>query len=275
MKRIQFTCLLVLLVAQLSAQPNCEAFKYLGDTLKYKACLKATEARGLYQFSMKYQGIMDEAIKIDPTFDYAYWAKSIAYLKSGDFLTWKKLIDKAVEHNPKEHLGYRGWCRYQFFRDYKGAIKDIELLDSMVDYDIGICQNGMYHLNIAKGLFYKALGNKEKAITIIENQIINNEKNDLIGSYDYLHLGILYYEQNQYDKALEEFKKQLKVNETAESRFYIALIYKQIDDAESYKSSLQKAKNLYLKGLYMYDPYSHPIDRIFLEDIEKEFSTID
>src|SRR5690606_11486794 len=147
-----FNLLILIFISQfLTAQPNCEVYKFSGDTLKYKACKKAMEVSGHYQFSKEYQTILDEAIKIDPTFDYAYWAKSIAYLKSGDFITWKTLIDKAVELNANEHLGYRGWCRYQFFRDYKGAIADIEKLDSLVTYDIGQSQNGTYHLNIAKG----------------------------------------------------------------------------------------------------------------------------
>jgi len=275
MKKILSSYILVLITLHLSAQPNCEAYKYLGDTLKYRACLKAKEAKGLYQFSMEYQAIMDEAIKIDPTFDYAYWAKSIAYLKSGDFLSWKAIIDKAVEYNPKEHLGYRGWCRYQFFRDYEGAIRDIERLDSLVDYDIGMCQNGMYHLNIAKGICYKAIGNKEKAIKVIEEQIQYNEEKDLIGSYDYLHLGVLYLEQQEFDKALTSFKKQSQVNELAENKYYKALIYKKMNRLEDCKVSLITAKNLYNSGLFMYDPYTIALDRIFLEDIEIELARIE
>ena len=89
------------IVSSVSAQPNCETYKYYGETLKYEACKKAMEIKGKYQFSKEYQEVLDESLKIDPTFDYAYWAKSIAYLKSGDFITWKKLIDKAVVYNPE------------------------------------------------------------------------------------------------------------------------------------------------------------------------------
>ncbi len=231
------------------------------------------EIKGHYQFSKEYQTVLDESIEIDSTFDYAYCAKSIAYLKSGDFVTWKKLIDKAVEYNPKEHLGYRGWCRYQFFRDYKGAIRDIEKLDSLVDYDIGQSQNGIYHLNIAKGLCYKAIGEKEKAIAILEKQIKLNEEEDFVGANDYLHLGVLYLETEKFKKAVETFKKQSENNEIAENQFYLALSYISLDKPVESKFCLEKAKELYIGGRKMYDPYSNPMDKIYLENIENEIKT--
>tara|TARA_B110001452_G_scaffold113113_1_gene93858 strand:+ start:590 stop:1429 length:840 start_codon:yes stop_codon:yes gene_type:complete len=255
------------------AQPNCEAYKYYGDTLKYEACKKAMEIKGHYQFSKEYQTVLDKSIEIDPTFDYAYWAKSIAYLKSGDFVTWKKLIDKAVELKPKEHLGYRGWCRYQFFRDYKGAIEDIEKLDSLVDYDIGQSQNGTYHLNISKGLCYKAIGEKEKAMAILEKQIKLNEEENFVGAYDYLHLGVLYLETEKLEKAVETFKKQSENNQLAENQYYLAMTYLKLDKPTEYKSCLDKAKELYIVERRMTDPYSNPMDKIYLKNIENEIKT--
>ncbi|WP_203293543.1 tetratricopeptide repeat protein [Luteirhabdus pelagi] len=265
------TLLLILFsTSNIMAQPNCESFKYYGDMIKYEACQKAMEIKGHYQFSKEYQTILDKAIAIDPTYDYPYWAKSVAYLKSGDFVTWKKLIDKAVELNPIGHLGYRGWCRYQFFRDYKGSIEDIEKLDSLVDYDIGHSQNGTYHLNIAKGLCYKGIGEREKAIGILEKQIDLNEKQDFIGAYDYLHLGVLYYETEKFEKAIEMFTKQAETNDLAENHYYLALTYRELDRLTEYKSSLKTAKERYLDGKKMSDPYSNPMDKIYLEDIESE-----
>ena len=255
------------------AQPNCEAYKYYGDTLKYEACKKAMEIKGHYQFSKEYQTVLDKSIEIDPTFDYAYWAKSIAYLKSGDFVTWKKLIDKAVELKPKEHLGYRGWCRYQFFRDYKGAIEDIEKLDSLVDYDIGQSQNGTYHLNISKGLCYKAIGEKDKAMAILEKQIKLNEEENFVGAYDYLHLGVLYLETEKLEKAVETFKKQSENNQLAENQYYLAMTYLKLDKPTEYKSCLDKAKELYIVERRMTDPYSNPMDKIYLKNIENEIKT--
>lgn len=273
MKKSHVFCLLSFFISNIIfSQPNCNVYKINGDELKYKACKKAEEKKGLYQFDGKFQEILDKSIAIDSTFDYPYWAKSIAYLKSGDFITWKKLIDKAVELDPKTHLGYRGWCRYQFFRDYKGAIEDIEELDRLVDYDIGQCQNGVYHLNVAKALCYKALGQKDKAIQILENQIQQNQQQDFVGGYDYLHLGVLYFEVGDLERSLEFLSKQEQSNDLAENQYYLALIYKEKGDMTQFEYSIQKAKAYYLKGDKLRDAYSNPLDKIYFKDIQKELN---
>lgn len=266
--RVFYLYIIFFVYQNIYSQPNCEVFKYNGDTLKYEACKKSMEIKGHYQFSKEYQSILDESLNIDSTFDYAYWAKSIAYLKSGDFITWKKLIDKAVDLNPIEYLGYRGWCRYQFFRDYQGAINDIETIESLISLDIGYSQNGTYHLKVVKGLCYKALGCIDKAISIIENQIKLNEEIDFVGQYDYLHLGVLYLETNQFQKAINTFLKQSKNNELTENQYYLAIAYYKLNEKDKYIECLEKSKTLYKNGKKMFDVYDSPMDKIYLNEIE-------
>ncbi len=254
-----------------SFSQNCEAFKYYGDTLQYEACKLAEKRRGHYQFSREYQEALDKAIEKCSYFSYAYRHKSVAYLKSGDFINWKKLIDKAVQYDPAENLGYRGWCRYQFFRDYRGAIDDIERLDSLADYDIGYSINGDYHLHIARALCYKALGEKEKAIQIIENQL--RQKDYLVGLYDYLHLGVLYLETDQYEKATQAFNQQSKENELAENQYYLAMAHKKLDQITVFQQCIQKAEQLYLSDRKMFDPYTTPMDKIYFHHIQQALKT--
>jgi tetratricopeptide (TPR) repeat protein len=187
---------------------------------------------------------LDAALAIDSTFDYAYKVKSIAYLKSGDFIEWKRLMDKAVGLDPKAHLRYRGWCRFQFFRDYEGAIKDIERLDSLFVSDIGYSQNGTYHLKVALGLCYKMLGNTDKAISLISEQIKKNEEINFVGEYDYLHLGVLYLHKGAYEKALWAFQSQSKESELSENQYYLALTYKALQQTENFRNAILKAKEL-------------------------------
>ena len=248
------------------SQRNCSVYKWEGDTCRYKACNYLENAPKYFQLRKEFHKVYDRALEICPNYSDAYRAKSVAYLKTGDFISWKKLMDKAVEINPIEHLGYRGWAKFQFFRDYKGAISDFEYLDSISDNDIGYSQNGTYHLNIAKALCYKMLDKKDIAISIIQKQIENDPFS--IGIYDYLHLGVLYLENNKYEEALLTFKKQEQEYSCAENAYYSALVYKAIKDSINHKKSLLKSKDLYLKGRKMYDSYTHPVDKVYLKDIE-------
>ncbi|MFY0688920.1 MAG: hypothetical protein JXQ90_17250 [Cyclobacteriaceae bacterium] len=268
MKHILFL-VTIFVVFQTKAQ-NCEAYKYLGDTLKYKACKAAEKRSGHYQFSRLYQEALDDALAIDSSFAEAYRAKSTAYLKSGDFITWKALMDKAVQYDPKSHLDYRGWCRFQFFRDYRGAIRDIELLDSLVDYNIGFSANGDYHLHIARALCYKAIGKADKAIMIIEERLKDPEH--FTGIYDYLHLGVLYLEKGDYHTAIEHLLRQQDENDLAENRYYIALAHRQLGNIQQFIDNMQMAKKKYVGQLKMFDPYVQQMDKIFLEDIDQALS---
>lgn len=266
MKLFLFSTFSLCLSVLTTAQNNCNVFLYAGDSCRYKACTFYEEAPTYFQLTKEYHEVIDEAIAICPEYALLYRHKSTAYLKTGDFITWKRLIDKAVALNPTENLDYRGWCRFQFFRDYEGAIKDIELLDSLVNYDIGYSQNGYYHLHIAKGLCYKMLGQTDKAIQIIRQQIEKDPQ--VVGLYDYLHLGVLWLEKGDATAALEAFNKQSSINELAENCYYKGLAYQGLQQEKERQLSLEKAKSLYLSKTYMFDFYTHQIDKIYLQDIE-------
>lgn len=265
----QFLYLIILVYTGFAfAQPVCSVYKSNGELSKYQACVKAKEAGNYYQFTKEYQEILDEALAIDSTYAYTYQAKGYAYLKSGDFITWIQLMNKAVALEPKMYLGYRGWCRYQFFRDYKGAIADLEQLEAISKGDIGFGQNGDYHLVVAKALCYKGIGDKEEAISVLEKQL--QKEDHFVGLYDYLHLGVLYLETLQYDKAISAFKQQDQENTLADNEFYQALAYKGLKDSEKYKSYLSSAWSLYQNRRHMFDPYTHQMDRVFKMDITRE-----
>lgn len=253
-----------------AAQPNCNVYKLKNDSLCYQACVTATEGE-MYQGSRESQLRFDLAIKLCPSFDYAYFEKAVPYLKRGDFISWKKLIDKAVALNPAGHLGYRGWCRYQFIRDYRGAISDLEKLATILTYDIGYSINGDYHLNVARALCYKAIGDKLTAIKIIEDQLAKKDYSPM--TYDYFHLGVLKMEIGDTEDAITYLEKSIAYNEyLAEPYYYLALIYKSQNLPEKFKLNIEKAKAYYVKGYKRFDFYTHPMDKIYLSDIEEQLA---
>jgi tetratricopeptide (TPR) repeat protein len=268
MKIIAILSLQIFLIQSYVKSQNCEAFKMYGDTLQYQACIIADEAENHYQFSKEYQEIYDNSIKKCSYFSTAYHAKSVAYLKSGDFIEWMRLMTIAVELKPKEYLGYRGWCRYEFCRDYLGAIKDIERLDSLVTYDIGYSSDGEYHLDIARALCYKKIGNPTKAISIIETKL--GEENYSPGLYDYFHLAVLYIETGQPIKSITAIEEQIEINENAECYYYLALAHKDIGNGQEYESNIIKAQEKYVKGNKMSGSYTNHMDKIYLKTVEEE-----
>jgi tetratricopeptide (TPR) repeat protein len=256
---------IVFSIQTLVSAQNCNVFLYQKDTLQYEACLIAENAHQYYQYSREYQEILDKAIEKCPYFSYAYRDKSTAYLKSGDFVTWKYLIDKAVELDFRENIGYRGWCRFQFFRDYQGAIDDIESLEAVAKGNIGYSAGGQYHLKVAKALCYKQLGNLEKAVAIMEKYITDTTTQ--ISVFDHLHLGVMYLQTGEYQKAISQFNFQSKKNDLAENHYYAAICHKKMGNHALFSEHIVLAKEMYLKSQKMVFHYTEPIDRVYLEEI--------
>lgn len=261
--------IIILSASRLMAQDNCNSFLWEGDTAKYKSCMYVQKSPSHFQLTRQYHQIRDDAIKIAPHYSYPYWAKSIAYLKTGDFLIWKKLIDKAVELDEEKYLGYRGWCRFQFFRDYEGAIKDIKRLETLFQgHDIGYSQNGDYHLTVAKALCYKMLGVNDTALMIIEKHL---QQTNAVMPYDYMHLGVLYLDFGEVDKALDAFSKQSEFNELADNQYYISKVHRVLGNLPESAACLEYAMDLYSQRRFMNDVYTHPVDKVYFLQIEEGY----
>lgn len=260
-------CALFLFSWSLYAPPNCEIYK--SDKICYKGCKEAMKGIRYRQGSYQSQEHFDQAIQLCPTLAYSFMEKAVPFLKRGLFVEWKELIDKAVDLEPVEYLGYRGWCRLQFLRDYEGAIEDIEKLKSLVNYDIGYCQTGDYHLNIALALCYKKIGDFEKAKKLFVQQL--NSENYSEGIYDYYHFGVLEYETGNFAEAISSFDKQIALNDyLGETYFFRALAYQGLNQLELYAQNLEKAESYYRSGKIRTDTYTETIDKIYLLDILEE-----
>lgn len=263
MERFQKYYLSLILLAvysHISAQVNCSIFT---EENCRKACEISNQA-GEYQGLSLSQLAFDKAIEICPTYDNAYFEKSVPYLKNGDFVTWKSLIDKAVELNPKEHLAYRAWCRYQFLRDYKGTIQDFDELEKYYPGNLGYSKNGDYNLYVVKAICYSALNQKEKAVEILDNLFKTNDYH--LGLYDHYQLGVTYFELNQYDKALENFEKQTKVYDFAENIYFKSKVSKIRN--KDYLDLKRLALKSYDEGKTMKDAYTHHYNKVYRTQIE-------
>ena len=220
------------------------------------------------QGSKESQIHFDKSIALCPTFEYSYYEKGVPYVKRGQNADWKPLIDKAVELKPKEFLMHRGWCNYMFLHNYQAALNDIDELERITDYDLGMTGDGNFHLNIIRALCYRGLGDTPKAITSIENQLAQTDYE--AGLFDYFYLGVMYLQSKQYEKAHKALLEQIKVNNVADANYYLALTQSHLGDYEAYRNALKKALEQYEKSEHIYNAYKHYEDEVFKIDITTE-----
>jgi tetratricopeptide (TPR) repeat protein len=267
---MKYLLILNILFCQLHSlsQPNCNVYLWKGDTAQYNACLLLEKnIDKYYQFSKEFHQLVDSALSICPRFAYAYREKAAPYVKSGNFIEWKKYIDLAVKYDTLSYLPVRASLRYKFFADYEGAINDIELIRKISKHDVGYTSNGTYHFNVVKALCLKAIGNIDEAIKTLNLHM--NSTNYASGVYDYLHLGVLYLEIGNDTLSEKYLTIQNQKYEFAETYYYLALCYKKQKKYDAYQVSVKRAKELLGSHKKLFDSYNSLFDQIYFSDLLK------
>ncbi|MDC1107016.1 tetratricopeptide repeat protein [Prolixibacteraceae bacterium] len=263
---------LLTVVNSFAQQLNCSY--YVNDSTMYRACqiymdkCYTTAPKIYFQGSRASQLAMDSIIEICPYFSHAYYTKSIPYLKRGDFVHWKPLIDKAVMYDSISYLGYRAGARFMFLRDYEGALLDITRFERLQNSDIGYTYNGDYHLKEIKALCYKAMGDQRKAIETLDSYLTTHSYS-LFGHY---HLGILYLNNKETEKAILSFKKQLEIFDFAGAYYYLARTYKLLGNRDLSGKCFSIALQEYKNNNTMSRDFVYYPDKIYLHDINIEVS---
>ena len=192
-----------------------------------------------------------------------YMEYSVHLNKAGDFENGFKYLDKAVELDPKLHLGYRGWIRLRKLRDYDKALIDFDRLDSLtpnfVDAPWG------EGIDFLRGECYFGKREYQKAIDLF-NRNIKNQKEDWADIHSFVYLGLCEYELGNYEKSIQEFQRALKQTEyVPESYFGMAKAYVKLDEYKKAKENIIKAEKTirYKRD----DVYNEFLNEIYLSDI--------
>lgn len=194
-----------------------------------------------------------------------YMEYSVLLNKAGDFGTGFKYLNKAVELDPKLHLGYRGWIRLRKMRDYDEALADFDRLDSLtpnfVDAPWG------EDIDFLRGECYFGKKDYPKAIKLFSRHI-KNQKEGWADIYSFVYLGLCEYELGNYQKAISEFQRALNQFEyTPEAYFGTAKAYEKMGDVEKAREYTIKAENnMHYKRD---DVYNEFLNEIYLSEILK------
>ncbi|QNK78286.1 tetratricopeptide repeat protein [Winogradskyella sp. PAMC22761] len=219
----------------------------------------AEHSQGLYLSQS-----MFEILKFqNPDYSDVYFEQSVAFNKRGEYAKGFELLDKAVELDPKLHLGYRGWMKLRKLRDFDNALSDFNTLDSLtpkfVDAPWG------EDIDFLRGECYFGKKNYQKAIELF-NRNIKNQKEDWADIHSFVYLGLCEYELGNYEKSISEFQRALKQTDNVpESHFGMAKAYQKLGQNEKAKENILKAENsLHYKRD---DVYNEFLNEIYLFEI--------
>jgi tetratricopeptide (TPR) repeat protein len=219
--------------------------------------------------------IFDVLIFQNPNHSEAYFGKSVPYNKRGDFAKGFEILNKAVEIDPKIHLGYRGWLKYDFLKDYQGCIKDLKRLDSLtpnfVDYPWG--DNIHYLL----GLSYKGLKQYDESLKEFDKGLKSEKDSSWANPNLFLYKGIIYAELKDYKQAMSNFDACLKNNhnKSSEAYYHKGIIFKNLKQVDSAKTSFKMSLELFNNGYKNTDEYTEVADELYLSDILEEINSFD
>lgn len=205
----------------------------------------------------------ETTIEFDQNDSKAWMSRSVSYNKAGDFNKGFEYLNKAVELDPKMHLGYRGWIRLRKMRDYDKALADFDILDSLtpnyVDAPWG------ENIDFLRGECYFGKKDYVKAIVLF-NRNIKNQKEDWADIHSFVYLGLCEYELGNYESAISEFQRALKQsNYVPEAYFGIAKTYQKLGEIEKAQENIMLAEeNIRSKRE---DYYNEFLNEIYLSEV--------
>lgn len=276
---IQRTLIMAILLvgvdATTHAQLNCLIYT---DSACHRACVLYNRSDSFPQGSRRSQQLLDSAIQLCPSMAYAWREMGVAYLKRGDFFTWRKYIDKAAALKPEDYLPIRGWCRFKFLRDYEGALEDLHRSDSLPHYILTRSGDGYWNIYTMMALCYRELGRNAEALQFFNqgiDSVITQYGYVQTGMFDYLYRGVLKLRMKDYSGALADFDQQEKrCDNYMETPYYRGLAYLGLGNTQKATQQLQEAARIYKEGYHFNDPYCEMPDAVYLSDIEAALASI-
>ncbi|WP_077399122.1 tetratricopeptide repeat protein [Cellulophaga omnivescoria] len=216
------------------------------------------------------QKTFDILIFQNPNYSDAYFEKSVAFNKRGDYAKGFELLNEAVELKPKLHLGYRGWLKYHKVKDYQGSIDDLKRLDSLTPNFVDAPWGDNIHYVL--GLSYKGLKQYKIALDEFDRSIETEKDSSWVNPYVFLYKGIIYNKLEKYEVAIKNLNVYLKqnYNNSPEAYFHKGIAFKKLNDLDSSKVCFKKSIELFNKGYKIKDIYNEVQDELYLSDIIEE-----
>jgi len=223
--------------------------------------------RSLPQGSTESQCFFDLSIEADDTFSYAYFEKSVPFNKRGNYVKGFELLNKAVELNPKMHLGYKGWLRLVKLKDYHGCIGDLTELKNIKSRSFNIKAWGN-NVDYLIGLSHLGLKEYTKAIYYF-NLTIREDKEEINLNHQ-LYKAIALYMKEELEQSIQILNTCINHNHNfIEAYYYLGVIYFKKRNKYKATTNFNICLSLYKKGFKARNPYNEVFMELYFENISQ------
>lgn len=209
------------------------------------------KANSVRLHSQQRQMYLDSALAIAPWEAYYWQQKAMPLSKQMKHELASPYLDSAVKYNPKKWLDYRAFMKCIFSKQYREALIDfyaaLELngnsgvMDHPYYFYIGLCHLQLNNFDSCRYMMQQCIDEKTK-------QHGANWAHPL----HWFYLGIAWYEQDNFTKAIESFDGALELNPTfPDVLYYKALCMQQLGEKSEALALAQQADSLLKKGYFI------------------------
>ncbi|WP_313384143.1 hypothetical protein [Chishuiella sp.] len=208
----------------------------------------------------------DSAILVNPNVAKIWWEKSTWQVKIGNYKKYFEYMDKAVELDPDVYIGWRGVIKMYYLHDFDGALKDFFALQKLHPKTKNLAARGE-DLNYLIGNAYWQKKDFTKAVEYFNKNIKENGEKS-VDVYNFIYLGICYYEMGNNSLAEMQFNKALSLSkEIVDAHYYLAKIYSVEKKQKLAEKHINKAIYYANDGYLKIDGYRDVLGQIYHSDL--------
>jgi tetratricopeptide (TPR) repeat protein len=227
-------------------------------------------------FSQKRQRYLDSALTIAP-WEASWWQqKAMPLFKQKKYETGMPYLDSAVKYDAHSYIDYRAFIKCIFQKSYRAAIKDFEaakviigdgdVMDHTYDFYIGLCYLQLNQFDSAEIYLVKTTDQQRKSMG-----------SHWVHPLDLFYLGIVYYEKEDYTKAIETLDTCLSLYPNfSDAKFYKAMCFARSNKQEEAITIWKEAARDHKLGYTInednaeYETYPYQVSRYAYEGADSK-----
>lgn len=215
--------------------------------------------------------VLEEAIRLSPQRADLYREIGIPYGKRGMAVEFHPPYSKAVELDPLNWQGYRGYMYLYFYRDFERAIADFDGLDALTPNFVDYPQATSVHF--MRAVAYLGMEEYDTALDYFDQHIteeLRTTTEDFIDLKTFVFQGIAHYKKGDIAAAKKSFDRgTTNTPYSADLWYWTAKLALERGDGTTAKSAIEKAEIQFKKGYFNNRPYVEEFFQIYEGDIQE------